>query len=152
MSFTIDFMYNTDPINKISKTPSTVYSLTGTLRDECNVTDPVIVIESANPISANYAYISEFSRYYFIRDFKQVRTGIWEITMHCDVLKTFSQGILGSPCIVSKNSDRFNLKINDSDYKCAQNDLIMIQTFPNGFNLNNARFILNLLGDKTTNY
>lgn len=150
MSFTIDFMYNTDPLNKISKSPSTVFSLTGTLRDECDITDPVILVESASPLNANYAYIAEFSRYYYITNILQKRTGIWEISMHCDVLKTFSQGILGSQCIASKSSSRFNLYINDDDYKCQQNDIVQTIVSSAGFDLSNTHFVLMLTGGVTT--
>lgn len=144
MSFVINFMYNSDPINKINKSPVTRFSLTGTLRDECDITDPVILIESEKPLNANYAYISEFSRYYYIRNILQKRTNLWEITMHCDVLKTFSEGILGSPCIASKSSNKFNMYLNDTDYKCQQNNIIQTVNFPSGFNMEDAHYALML--------
>ncbi|MBO7731709.1 MAG: hypothetical protein J6S67_04135, partial [Methanobrevibacter sp.] len=68
----------------------------------------------------------------------------------CDVLKTFSEGILGSPCIAAKSSSRFNLYINDDDYKCQQNDIIQSFEFPSGFDLANSRFYLMLTGQVTT--
>ena len=148
MSFVIDFMYNNEPMNKISKTPQSVFQLTGTLRDESSVVDPIIMVEHSNPITANYAYIQEFSRYYYIKDIEAVRTGIWRITMHTDVLKTFSQGILNSPCIVAKSSSKFNLYLNDPDYKCQQNDVVMTQDFPTGFNLAESTYCALMFGDK----
>ena len=152
MSFSIEFMNNGNPKNKIRKSPSTSFTVTGTLREGSNIVDPVITIEANKPINANYAYISEFDRYYYVKEFKSIHNNIWEVYLHCDVLKSFANSILLSPCIVSKNSSRFNLKINDSDYKCAQNDIVTVQVFPNGFDLNNARFILNLIGDRTQNF
>mgnify|MGYP007133709515 CR=1 FL=1 len=148
MSFTIQFMYNNEPMNKITKSPSTVFSLTGTLRDESSIVDPVILVEYADPIDANYAYIEEFRRYYYITDITSVRTGLWRITMHTDVLKTFSEGILNSPCIVAKSSSRFNLYLNDSDYKCQQNDIVMTKNFPQVFNIAASYYVLSCLGDR----
>lgn len=148
MSFVIDFMYNNEPMNKISKSPTSLFSLTGTLRDESSIVDPVILIEKDDPISANYAYIAQFQRYYYIKDITAVRTGLWRVTMHTDVLKTFSEGILNSPCIVAKSSSRFNLYLNDADYKCLQDDIIMTKTFPQGFNTASSRFVAVILGDK----
>ena len=149
MSFTINFMYNNEPMNKISKSPQSLFSLTGTLKDETSIVDPEILVEYSNPITANYAYIQQFSRYYYIRDITSVRTGLWRVRMHTDVLKTFSQGILGSPAIFKKSSSNYNLYINDPDYKCQQNDVIVTKEFPSGFNLEASRFVLTLFGDRT---
>lgn len=148
MSFAINFMYNNEPMNKITKSPQTLFTLTGSLRDESSIVDPVILIEYSDPIDANYAYIPEFHRYYYIKDITAVRTGLWRISMHTDVLKTFSEGILNSPCIVAKNANRFNLYLNDSDYKCQQNDIVMTKDFPSGFDLTYANFIATILGSK----
>ena len=148
MSFSIVFMYNNEPMNKISKTPETKFTLEGVLKEESSIVDPVIMIQHDNPIDANYAYIAEFNRYYYIRDITSVKNGMWRITMHTDVLKTFSEGILNSPCIVAKSSSRFNLYLNDSDYKCLQDDIIMTKSFTSGFNLANSTFVAAILGDK----
>lgn len=151
MAFQIDFHYNNEPMNKITKNignGTLQFSCSGVLRDESSVVDPVILIEYTNPVAANYAYIAEFRRYYYIRNWEAVRSGLWRCTMHTDVLKTFSEGILGSPCVVSKSSNRFNLYLNDNDYKIKQNDLISTQAFPNGFDIGNIRFVLTLLGNR----
>lgn len=148
MSFNIVFMYNNEPMNKISKTPVEKFTLTGELKDESSIVDPVILVEKDSPLEANYAYIAEFGRYYYIKDITAVRTGLWRITMHTDVLKTFSEGILNSPCIVAKSSSRFNLYLNDSDYKCLQDDIIMTQTFPSGFNIAGSYYVITCLGDR----
>lgn len=150
MSFVIDFMYNNEPMNKINKTPQSLFQLTGTLKDESSIVEPVILIEKDSPIAANYAYIEEFNRYYYIKDITAVRTGLWRITMHTDVLKTFSEGILNSPCIVAKSSSRFNLYMNDSDYKCLQDDIIMTKSFPTGFDLSESMYVVAILGDKVS--
>ena len=149
MSFTIQFMYNNEPMNKINKSPQSLFSLEGTLKDESSIVDPEILVEYGSPIAANYAHIYMFSRYYYITDITAVRTGLWRIKMHTDVLKTFSEGILGSPAIIAKSSQDFNLYLNDPDYKCQQNDIIITKTFPSGFNLEASRFVLTLFGDKT---
>ena len=148
MSFAIEFMYNNEPMNKISKTPTSLFTLTGDLKEESSIVDPVIIIESESPISANYAYIAEFNRYYYIRNIENVASKLWRITMHTDVLKTFSEGILNSPCIVAKSSSKFNLYLNDADYKCQQNDIVMSQVFPSGFNIAGSYYVITCLGDR----
>lgn len=148
MSLSIQFMYNNEPMNKISKSPQALFTLTGDLKDESSIVEPVILVEKDSPIGANYAYIEAFQRYYYIKDITSVRANLWRITMHTDVLKTFSEGILGSPCVVAKSSSRFNLYLNDADYKCTQCDLVFTKTFPTGFNLADSMFVAAILGDK----
>ena len=148
MSFNIKFMYNNEPMNKINKTPTEIFTLSGTLKDESSVVDPVIIIERDDPLDANYAYIEAFNRYYYIKDITSVRNGVWRITMHTDVLKTFAEGILNSPCIVAKSSSRFNLYLNDADYKCLQCDIVMSKMFPSGFTISDSRYVAVILGDK----
>lgn len=147
MSFSIQFMYNNEPMNKINKSPQSLFSLEGTLKDESSIVDPEILVAYSSPIAANYAYISSFNRYYYITDITAVRTGLWRIRMHTDVLKTFSEGILGSPAIISKSSSDYNLYLNDNDYKCQQNDVIITKKFTGGFE-DNDRVVLLVAGDR----
>lgn len=150
MSFSIVLMNNKDPYNKISKNPETVRSVSGTLKEETSIVDPVILIEFAGTLTdCNYAYIEEFSRYYFIKNIESFRTNLWKVELHCDVLKTFSEGILGSPCIVKRSSNRFNMYLNDPYYRTAQNPFIFTKNFPSGFDLSTASFVLGLVGTST---
>lgn len=159
MAFQIDFYFNNEPMNKIDKSLSnTRFSIEGTLRDGCSIVDPEILIEYANPIPANYAYIQAFQRYYYIKDIEAYRTyrdehqavhNLWKVSMHCDVLKTFAEGILGSPCIVAKTGgDDFNLYLPDPNLKRQQNDLHGLVNFPKGFDMSAdaVRFYLTFFG------
>lgn len=149
MSFVINMMRNDDPYNKISKNPVSIRQLTGELKDEASIVDPVILIEHRGTLTdCNYAYIPEFQRYYYITNITAVRTNLWRVSMHCDVLKTFSEGILGSPCIVARSSNKFNMLLNDTDYKVFQNPWVLIQNFPNGFDLTQACYLVALIGPK----
>ena len=134
MSFTIDLMYNGDEINKINKSPVSRLALTGTLREESSIVDPVILIEYQGTLTnVNYAHIPEFNRWYFITDITSVRTGLWRVAMHCDVLKTYSEGILGSTGVIARQENMFNLYLDDYFFKCYQNPMIVTKVFPTGF-------------------
>lgn len=152
MSFPIVFMYNNEPMNKINKSPETLFEMQGVLKDECSIVDPVILVERENPINANYAFIGAFRRYYYIKDIVAYRSNsnatLWEITMHTDVLRTFSEGILNSPAIIGRSSTKFNMYLNDTNYKCQQNDIIVTKTFPEGFHIAESSFVVTLLGDR----
>ena len=134
MAFDIVLMNNQQELNKISKTPTTVMTLTGTLKEETDIVDPVIVIEYNGTLTnTNYMYISEFNRYYFITKVESVRTGLWRIYAHCDVLKTYSEAILGTECVVARSENRFNLFLNDNAFKAYSNPRIQIAKFPQKF-------------------
>lgn len=149
MSFGITFMYNNEPMNKINKNPTTLFILTGELRDESSIVDPVIVVEKDDPLEANYAFIAAFNRYYYIKDIRAIGNNLWRVSMHTDVLKTFSEGILNSPCIVARSSSRYNMLLNDTNYKCQQNDIVMTKTFPQGFDITGSYYVCTILGERS---
>ena len=134
MSFAINLMNNSDPLNKISKNPSSVMTLNGTFREETDIVNPVILIEYNGTLTnCNYMYIGTLHRYYFITKIESVRTGLWRVYGHCDVLKTYSQAILGTECVVARSENRYNLYLNDAAFKVYANPRVQIANFPNKF-------------------
>lgn len=101
-------LYNYDGDNRVvHKDPGTVIveMHNGTLRNDCDLIDPIILVHS-DPRNCNYAHIPEFNRWYFITDIEVIRTGLWQITFHVDVLKTYEDDILECDIIVDKCSAR----------------------------------------------
>lgn len=147
MSFLIDFMYNGEELNKINKSPTSRLALNGTLRDESSIVDPVILIEYDGELThVNYAHIPKFNRWYFITDITSVRTGLWRVAMHCDVLKTYAEGILASSGVIARQENQYNLYLDDYFFKCYQNSMIVTKVFPNGFG--NQAFVLAMMGSE----
>ena len=109
--------------------------ISGTLRDACSIVDPVIAIESVtgfNLSSCNYAYISEFGRYYYITNI--VCTGkLYELHMHCDVLMSFKSQIRGNSAVIARNESTYNLYLADGVFKTYANPHYQIKKFPSGF-------------------
>lgn len=134
MAFDIVLMNNQEELNKISKSPTTVMTLNGNLRDEADIVDPVILIEYDGTLTnCNYMYIQALSRYYFINKIESVRTGLWRITAHCDVLKTYANAILNTEAVVARSETKYNLFLNDSMFKAYTNPRLQIANFPNKF-------------------
>lgn len=151
MSFDVVLMRNDEPYNKISKTPVTIQTVSGTLKEECTLVDPEILIEYSTAVTgANYAYIAEFGRYYFIKNAESYRNGLWSIQLHTDVLKSFASSIMSSPAIVARSSSNFNMMLNDDHYFTQENPYIFTQVFPSGFNTAQASFILALIGESVS--
>lgn len=141
---------NSSGHNVMFKNLAQVATYTGVLREECSVVDPYIRIQNTGPINANYFYIEEFGRYYFLQDDPVIYKDIIELHLHTDVLYTFKEIALASPCIVAKSSDRYNLYLSDNEYKAQQNPIITTKEFSNGFDWANACYILSLIGSKTS--
>lgn len=96
------------------------FVMDGSFRNESNVIDPVILIEKTNPneFFYNYMYIPDFERWYYITDFKTVRTDIWEIHAHVDVLYTWRAAINKTRAIIDKTADSSlaNLYMDDGSF------------------------------------
>lgn len=144
MAFDIILMNNQEELNKISKSPTTVMTLTGSLRDEANIVDPVILIEYDGTLTnCNYMRIATFNRYYFITKIESVRTGLWRVYAHCDVLKTYAEAILGTEAVVARSETKWNLLINDAMFKVYSNPRIQIANFPNKFSGEDYVLVMN---------
>lgn len=118
---------------------------TGSLRSESSVIDPVILIEAANLSDYNYAWIEEFHRFYFIRNIVSVRTGLWRLTMHVDVLTTYAGYIKENNGIISRNSNVWNLYYQDDQFKILNYETIQTKAF--GVSLSpSSQFVLIVAG------
>lgn len=134
MSFAIEFCNNQEELNKISKNPAVVMTLTGTLRDEADIVNPEILIEYNGTLTnVNYMHIAALNRYYFITKIESVRTNLWRVTAHCDVLKTYAQAILGTEAVVARSENKYNLMLNDSMFKVYSNPRLQCANFPHKF-------------------
>ena len=109
--------------------------ISGTLRADCSIVDPVITIESItgfNLSSCNYAYISEFGRYYYITNIV-CKGKLYELHMHCDVLMSFKSQIRGNSAVIARNESTYNLYLADGVFKTYANPHYQIKKFPSGF-------------------
>lgn len=97
--------HNSSPNNKVDKSLSSETTLTGNLRDESNVINPEVLVESSTPLSFNYVYIPAFHRYYYIRDIVAFRTNLWLLKLDVDVLMSFKNEILELDCIISDTEE-----------------------------------------------
>ena len=133
MSFSISLQNNSSPINKIGKAISTITTVSGDLKNESDVVKPEILIECDSSIlSANYMTIDTFHRKYFIEEIQSVRTNLWLVKAHVDVLETYASQILSNTAVVLRQENNFNLLLNDGVFKCRQDPRISYRKFPSG--------------------
>lgn len=67
--------------------------LVGTLRNECDIMAPTIIIEYPVMPEWNYVYIELFNRYYFVGGFVSLHNNVWAMSLVCDVLTTYKNDI-----------------------------------------------------------
>lgn len=144
---TIELYNNSSENIALNKYLELLTSVEGYLRDESSIIDPIIEVEDIdNQISRlNYAHIEYFGRYYFIDNIESVRTGVWRLYMHVDVLQTYREQILENTAIIGRNENEYDLLLNDGLFVTQQNPRIAQFPFPSGFNTWN--FVLAVAGN-----
>lgn len=143
----ITLYFNNSEPNKIRKNLAEISTVDGTLRTQSSVIDPVVRIEGKLNLSRiNYMYIDGFQRYYFIRDIVSLRTGIWEISAHVDVLYTYANELLQLPCVIGRNEYEYNLFLPDDRFIVNANRLVQTVEFPYKFPTNGSNYIITISG------
>lgn len=142
----IKLIKNLSEPEKVTKSLTEIVSVTGTLREESSILDPVILVtgSASNIMQANYMRIIEFNRYYFIKNIVAKRNGIWEISAHVDVLQSYADGIKAQTAVIKRQENRWNLYLDDGMFKTYQNPQILTKVFPSGFTTQN--FVLAIAG------
>lgn len=118
MSFNVNF-YN------FSKRENSTYRPTGTgtvyscvLKEASSIANPTIILDvgTGDDPSFNYAYISEFDRYYYVTDWTWINNRLWEASLSTDVLATFKDEIGASSLYVLRSSAAYDGSIIDNYY------------------------------------
>lgn len=126
-------LYKTqDENNKLNKNLTQIATLTGTLRSECSIINPVLDIQ-ADFIQGNYIYINEFKRYYFIDEIISLKNGYWEVHCSVDVLMSYKNNILQLKGVVSRSTNKFNSYLLDPSRLTQQNMSTYFIEFPKEF-------------------
>lgn len=133
MSFSITLYQNESPVEKIGKTLSNAHTVTDVvLKKDTSILKPTLLINSVQSIyTYNYLEITEFSRKYFIDDIRSVNNNLWEIDAHVDVLDTYSTAILANTAVLRRQEKKFNLYLDDPEFKTLNTVRVQTKKFPN---------------------
>lgn len=138
----VKFCRNKSEKNVIEKNLTEFATFECNLKGDTSITDPTIIIEAENPVTYNYCFIPQFNRYYFITDIISLRTNIWEIYMHVDVLMSFKDQIKTSRAIMDSTENEDNTNYLDNGiYKALAKDKTDIIKFGSGL-LESGEYIL----------
>lgn len=110
----VTLMTNLSEPNRVNKNVSGGYGFSGSLRNETSIIEPTIIVESGGSLAGyNYMHIPEFGRYYFITNIESIRTGIWAVSGHVDVLMTYANQIRGLSGVVARQENLKNKYLPD---------------------------------------
>lgn len=95
--------------------------------DPCTILDPTIIIASGDPYSNNYAYIPQFGRYYFIRNWEW-REARWFGYLSVDVLASFREAIGNSSQYIARSSIAADIGIQDNSFVATGPPILEMDT------------------------
>lgn len=113
MSIVIKFYTFSKKENSTKQPSGTGDSFDCLIKTPSSLMFPYIELQSStNPVAYNYAYISDFGRYYFVNDWKFDR-GLWYASLTVDVLATYKTQIGSTSMYVLRASQQKNGYIKD---------------------------------------
>lgn len=125
--FAVNF-YTFSKRENSTKLPTGINSTTYNclLKDSCSIKNPVLILHDDdisvgtgttmwNPSAFNYAYIADFQRYYFVRDWVWNKP-FWECYLTVDVLASFRSNILENTKYVLRSASDYNQDAFDDAY------------------------------------
>lgn len=147
----ITLYQNNSGANFVNKDLTEVGTFQGNMRDSASVTDPVITIATDSVISfVNYAYIPMLGRKYFVMNITILRSGLYQLTLHVDVLCTYWDNIKLLNAVIGRQENLYNLYLDDDKFVVTPQRIYTTLAFPNrvasGSGENTASFILTLAG------
>lgn len=151
MAFNVVLYNNTSSPETVNKSLSSVGTYTGTLKDECSITRPEIMLKiSSFPTNANYAYIAQFNRYYFIVDSPTYRNGLWIVNLKSDPLMSFKTQIKNNSAVVERQERNFNDYLIDGELPIENDSDEVTKLFSGGLSFTNEYDLIVISSDSSS--
>lgn len=135
----INLMYTESPNNTIGKVANILATYTGAVaRTNLSIENPVLILEESvtNIANANYCYIAEFERYYYIVDKTADVNGIWTLNLKVDVLESFKNDIYHLHGIAQRQKDNYDMYLKDDRIPVGARKTVAVRKFGNVFGNN----------------
>ena len=104
--------YTHNKRNNSLKLPTEGNTIPCVLKDSTSITAPVLELKTATRPIYNYAYISDFGRYYYVKEWTYNK-GIWICYLTVDVLTSWRSNILNTTAYVEYSSSLYSNSIMD---------------------------------------
>lgn len=146
---TLELYYNASEGNQLDKNIFPVTNLDVHPVEGFSIEDPVLRIGSVDfsvLSNANYAYIPEYNRYYFIDPPTIANNKIFMLSLHVDVLMSFKSSIRNLVGIISRQENQYNLYLPDPEFKVYANTDKKTLKFSKSPFTKTANFLLTVSG------
>lgn len=131
--------------NAVNKQLAEIGTYDCQLKQPVDKVNPEIKIGIAH-LGANYAYIPEMGRYYFLTPITQ-NNAITVYQGKSDPLMSFKNSVLNSPAVISRNPWHFDMYVPDNKLPIEARTASAVLKFPNNyFNGDNNCYILTTIG------
>lgn len=143
----MQFLKNKSDLRYINKKITTVGNPITQLylKDKTELINPVIILDDF-PQDVNYCHLSEFDRFYYLTNVEFI-DGQFYTSWHVDVLMSFKDDILKNKALVQRNTNDYDLYMQDNEFKLEQltNDrYLKFSTTP--FSISRESFVMGVLG------
>lgn len=115
------------------------------LKDNCTIKNPVLEISDMAIMLYNYAYITEFKRYYYVST-EVIRNGLVRCVLNCDLLMSAKDYFLPLNAILKRQESVYNLYLDDPLFMTYNNKEVTTQKFTGSQLTKNAEAILIVAG------
>lgn len=128
MAISVKFYNNISQKNVLNKSITLISESSCDFTGEMSIDSPYLFLEySEELLTANYAYIDLFKRYYFFADAIKIENGFMKIQLVTDVLMSFKTDILNADITALRSFNKPNYYLSDN--KCLFSNQTNIQTF-----------------------
>lgn len=134
MALSIELYENLSDENVLNKNITLKDTLTGTFRTPFDIENPVIIIENEGIINANYCYIGEFNRYYYIDRVEIITNNTIMLYLSIDVLMSFIDEIKSLQCDIEVSSSDYDNYLSSPFYVATVKTKTDVLSFSSGFN------------------
>ena len=151
MSFKINLYTFAKDSNSTAQPVGTGTELNCNILTPADITAPVVEIAASDPTAYNYAYISAFHRYYFIKGMIYME-GLWQLQLKCDVLATYKTAIGAESLYVLRAASSYDGEIRDNYYPITGDiDYSSQAESPfSGYTYATGCYVLNIMGTATS--
>lgn len=131
---TVNFYTNKSDRRQAVKTLEDQIIKTCEFKGDVSVTDPVLIVtgDADDYAFVNYMSIPVFGRSYFCTC-RALPGGLIEVTGRVDVLSSAWSLLQNKRAIVARQSEAYNLLLNDGTFQAYANDQVVTKEFSSGF-------------------
>ena len=145
--------YTHEKRSNSTKLPTGGDTIPCVIKDGCSVISPMLEIKTATRPNYNYAYISDFDRYYYVNDWTYYR-GVWSCTLSVDVLTSWRANILATTAFVEYSSSNYSMDYTDNRIMSTQEKDISVSETPSELSVFNSTgcYILSVISTDANGY